>query len=337
MPGNYRAFVIGPMNPQHMPKLRWLAQKVVQPLLKPHGFTVSTPDAPEPGNVMDQVIKACDRAHLVVADLTGNNPNVLYEMAILDAMGRACVPVKLTQDEEDDSDKLPFDRAAYRAFLVPYGDTKEAKKRLKGPLEETLRIRARGDLFQNPLTNYFEVPLSSFSSAFALARGYFYNLIKPVVRAITADDWKPPAGEEREASFVTLQCVIPDDLDSASRESVEALIKSNRIRPEVLQAKGRKVNLYSWPNEKSLQFMDIPTTMCALQETVRRRLGKGANPDPKSRDYLEVQEDEVEQFSRYLKGFIDKDQEGGYDVRKRVSLVPWSQSKLATANLPNER
>ena len=30
----------------------------------------------------------------MVANLTGNNPNVLYEMAVLDAMGRACVPVK---------------------------------------------------------------------------------------------------------------------------------------------------------------------------------------------------------------------------------------------------
>src|SRR4051812_16884426 len=108
----YRCFVIGPMSPTHMPKLKWLAQKVVQPLLKPHNFTVSTPDADETGNIMHHVIKSCDRAHLVVADLTGNNPNVLYEMAILDALGRACVPVKIEEEDEEgepEEDKPPFD------------------------------------------------------------------------------------------------------------------------------------------------------------------------------------------------------------------------------------
>jgi hypothetical protein len=44
-----------------------------------------------------------------------------------------------------------------------------------------------------------------------------------------------------------------------------------------------------------------------------------------------VQEDEVEQFDRYLQGFIDKDHEGGYDVRNRVKLVAWAESRLAQA------
>jgi hypothetical protein len=325
MPANNRCFVIGPMNPGHMPKLEWLARKVVQPILQPHGYTVFTPDADDPGNIMHHVIKSCDRAQLVVADLTGNNPNVLYEMAILDAMGRACVPVKIEEEGEDgepEEDKPPFDRAAYRYFPIPH-DTKEAKKKLKGPLTEALKIRERGDLFQNPLTDYFEVPLSSFSSAFALARGYFYNLIKPVVSAVTDDDWtKGPT---------VLECVIPQDLDRSSRGSVEKLVKSGAIVPEVLKAKGRDVKVYSWPNEKSLVLMDIPTTMCALAETVRRRLGKGANPNPQGQDYLEVQADEVEQFGRYLKGFIDREHADGFEVRERVKLVPWAESRLAQA------
>ena len=85
------------MGPNFMRDLTWLANEVVKPILEniePGGFTVSTPSFPKIGNVMYQVIQACDRAPLVVANLTGNNPNVLYEMAVLDAMGRACVPSK---------------------------------------------------------------------------------------------------------------------------------------------------------------------------------------------------------------------------------------------------
>ena len=327
MPSQQRCFVIGPMSPEHLPKLEWLAQKVVQPILKPHGFKVSTPNANTPGNIMYHVIKSCDRAQLVVADLTGNNPNVLYEMAILDAMGRACVPVKIEEEKEAEEDKPPFDRAAYRYFTIPY-KTAEAKKRLKGPLTEALETRTRGDLFQNPLTDYFEVPLSSFSSAFALARGYYINLIKPLVRGITGNGWERPPNDTRDTSEIKFEAVIPDDLDLADRGAVEKLKNASRIQLEEFNAEGRSVKVYSWPNEKSLQLMDIPTTMCTLAETVRRRLGKGANADPKSDDYLEVQADEVEQFMRYLQGFIDRDADG-YHVRERVTLVPWAKSRLA--------
>src|SRR5215510_3575100 len=89
-------FVIGPMSDTHMPTLKWLAKEVVSPIVEPKGLAAETPDSAVIGNIMNQVIKSCDRAPLVVADTTGNNPNVLYEMAILDAMGRACIPVKIT-------------------------------------------------------------------------------------------------------------------------------------------------------------------------------------------------------------------------------------------------
>ncbi|MBM4019949.1 MAG: hypothetical protein FJ288_16780 [Planctomycetes bacterium] len=84
------------MNETHFPTLKWLAKEVVGLLLRLKGLSVETPDSAVIGNIMNQVIKSCDRAPLVVADTAGNNPNVLYEMAMLDAMGRACIPVKIT-------------------------------------------------------------------------------------------------------------------------------------------------------------------------------------------------------------------------------------------------
>jgi hypothetical protein len=45
-------FVIGPMNDEHMPKLRFLAKKIVVPVL-PKNFVVKTPDEFGAGNVMN--------------------------------------------------------------------------------------------------------------------------------------------------------------------------------------------------------------------------------------------------------------------------------------------
>ena len=204
MPGTDRehtlntCFVIGPMNDAHLPTLKWLAQEVLQPVLKEHGLRAETPDSAVIGNIMNQVIKSCDRAPLVVADTTGNNPNVLYEMAILDAMGRACVPVKIrgttaaAQDLDlaagkkvhDKADPMAFDRAAYRYFTLERDDTAAARKIMQEAAEAALAIREKGDMFENPLTDFFGLPLSAFSSACALARGYYYNLVQPAAQAV---------------------------------------------------------------------------------------------------------------------------------------------------------
>src|ERR1700675_4128166 len=108
-------FVIGPMEKGQLERLKWLAERVIQPILG-DGYSVSTPDVVDLGNIMDHVIRSCDRSDLVVADTTGNNPNVLYEMAILDAMGRACIPVKFKLDEKVEA--MAFDHAAYRYFVI---------------------------------------------------------------------------------------------------------------------------------------------------------------------------------------------------------------------------
>ena len=317
--------VIGPMGPKFMPDLVWLADEVVKPILEsiePGGFTVSTPSFPKIGNVMDQVIQACDRAPLVVANLTGNNPNVLYEMAVLDAMGRACVPVKIGDDADVEKDKVPFDRAAYRAFVIPR-EKKAAIAALTGPIEDVLTRHAKGIPYQNPLTDYFGVPLSAFSSAFGLARGYFRNLVKPVVAGIVGDGYEQQPEDGRDASTLMLECVIPNDFDQATRERVRDLLKKNVIRSEFIKAPGRRVEVYSLVNSPSVRLLDIPTTLGALRDTAIARLGRGITVDMEPAQFQELQTDEIAQFYRALNGFISSGPDSSVDIRKRVKVVYW--------------
>jgi hypothetical protein len=331
-----RCFVIGPMSGPHMDTLNWLAHDVVKPLM-PADFDVATPDAPDIGKIMTHVIQSCDRAHLVVANTTGNNPNVLYEIAVLDAMGRACIPVKIAEAGEDDKDpkddRMAFDRADYRVFRISRSpDQRHETDRILGEaIGKALAIRDAGDMYQNPLTDFFGVPLSSFSSAYALARGYYLNLLKPTVKKLAAGA-RPDgsAFDPNKHRRKVLQVVIPSRLEQVSRTHVEEIVRGHKLISEVeIPAPGRPITLHEWVQQDGLDFrwLDIPTTMVSLRATVRGRRGRHANPDPKHPDYREIEQDEIDQFERAFLGIMRRDDDAD-EERRMIEVVRWAETPL---------
>ena len=289
-------FVIGPMGTGDLERLKWLAEEVVQPILG-DGYMVFTPDVNQIGNIMHHVIRSCDRAELVVADTTGNNPNVLYEMAILDAMGRPCIPVKFKIDEKPDA--MVFDRALYRYFELEQ-EKASAQARLKAVITDLREKRDRGELFENPITDYFENPLNSLASARGLARGYFLNLVTPCLKGTVIEGPDFAVGK----STLSVQTVLPNRLRQATREAVEKVFKQGRIKDIVIGAPGREITAYIWAEHKAGNgdpiIVDIPTTMASLFQNVYARLGRGTMKDPNSADFRALEDDEIKQFVRYL-------------------------------------
>lgn len=310
-------FVIGPMSKEHMPHLLWLANDVVKEILNDKGFSVSTPEVQEAGNIMNYVIRSCDRAALVIADTTQNNPNVLYEIAILHAMGRACVPVKLL-DESTQEEKMPFDIAAYRRFDLLKGDTKGAINKLRNVIEDVLNKEAVGDLHENPLTDFFGVPLSALASAYGVARGYFRNFILPALRGTIHDG--PAWCVDR--SDLDLEIIIPHKLRYATREAVDSLIKSGVIIPVTLKAPGREVKSFVWDQKITERpiMVDIPTAVGQLKGNVIARLGRATNPNPNSQAFKMLEDDELDQFSRCLRRHQDIDDDENTSL-KRCSIL----------------
>jgi hypothetical protein len=341
------------MRGEHSNTLNWLAHEVVKGLL-PSDFVVETPDSPKIENVMHHVIKSCDLADLIVANTNGNNPNVLYELAVLDAMGRACIPVKIVEAETatngeaefSQREAMPFDRAAYRYFTIYKSPERrsETDRILGEAISAALRIREEGDIFQNPLTDFFGVPLSSFSSAYGLARGYFQNLVQPAVRALLSavDIAKqkrrrkgpllPIKGSSFEVSDypdAALNVIIPDHLHQASRANVEKILAGGNVFVMFkIKAPGREVALYEWLEQHPprFQWLDIPTTVASLHGTVLGRRGRDANPDPSHPEYREIERDEIGQFKRALCGIINR--EADHELREFVKVVDWSQTPL---------
>ena len=81
--------------------------------------------------VMNDILDAIQTAEVVVADLTGQNPNVFYEVGLAHAIG---APVLLlTQSLAD----VPFDLRHRRIQLYEYSP--RGCKRLEGQIEKRLR------------------------------------------------------------------------------------------------------------------------------------------------------------------------------------------------------
>lgn len=128
------------------------------PVSKRHDIAIMMPFSAEFGNVYKAIIAACDsarathirvdeiykpskiandifaaiaRSRLVICDLTGKNPNVLYETGLAHALNNEVVI--LTQDNND----VPFDLRHFRFFK--YLNNGEGLQKLRVDLERIIR------------------------------------------------------------------------------------------------------------------------------------------------------------------------------------------------------
>lgn len=85
-----------------------------------------------PSKIIDDVFSAIVQSRLVICDLTGKNPNVLYETGLAHARGRDVI--LLTQSKED----VPFDLQQIR--YIRYLRNNEGLESLRVELEKSLRL-----------------------------------------------------------------------------------------------------------------------------------------------------------------------------------------------------
>lgn len=113
---------------------------VVAPAVERVGLVLRRADAlAEPGQISHQVIDHVFNAKTVVADLTGSNPNVYYELALRHAARK---PVVLIAHKEH-MPKLAFDVSAERVIPYDHTDFVSAEKATKD-IEALLRAGLDG-------------------------------------------------------------------------------------------------------------------------------------------------------------------------------------------------
>lgn len=147
-----RCFVICPIGAQGSPERRWsddIYNNLIRPIAEEFGFDARRNiDRERPGDITVQIMEEINLADLVVADLTGHNPNVFYELAAAHALGKPFILLR------GDDLRHPFDVGVHSVIDIKvenYGDTDTARDRLRTHFRAVQNDEAN---FENPFTRY---------------------------------------------------------------------------------------------------------------------------------------------------------------------------------------
>lgn len=117
-----------------------LYQDVIQTVAKDLEFKVIRVDEIyAPGIILEDIRRQIDEAHVIVAEISTNNPNVFYELGYAHALRKPVVLLARRSPEK----KLPFDISAYRVIFYDdsIGGKKFVEEHLRRHLEAVLRDR----------------------------------------------------------------------------------------------------------------------------------------------------------------------------------------------------
>ena len=141
---NRQAFAIMPFDEE----FDSVYKGVIKSSLSEVGFTVKrADDIDSQQNILRDIIGNITSSNLVIADLTGANPNVFYELGLAHALRKPVILI--TQDIED----VPFDLKSYRmiVYTTHFADVETTRCKLrdlaKGLLDQSVP-------FGSPVTDF---------------------------------------------------------------------------------------------------------------------------------------------------------------------------------------
>ncbi len=105
---------------------------IIKDSIKEIGFVCERADDKGGRVIMEDIWACINMANLLIADLTGRNPNVAYEVGMADVIGKEVI--FLTQEV----DNIPFDFLGQR--LIVYENSLAGAKKLKEELQRRIRL-----------------------------------------------------------------------------------------------------------------------------------------------------------------------------------------------------
>lgn len=127
--------------------------EIIKPIVVSNGIEVlRADDIYGPGIIMEQIRSAIQQSRFCISDVTGRNPNVLYELGIAQTLGKPTI--LLVQDMKD----VPFDLKTNRFILYDIKNTGSLEK-VRSDLDLTIkqvlgsdRLKEARDLLDQGMT-----------------------------------------------------------------------------------------------------------------------------------------------------------------------------------------
>lgn len=141
---NKKAFVLMPFAEELSDVYRYL---IADGLINAGYDVKRADDILSQNNILSDIVAGIVSSDLIVADLTGANPNVYYELGIAHALNKNVI--LLTQDIEE----LPFDLRSYRvvSYSVHFAKMNQAKEELYKLASEAIKGKLP---FGNPVKDF---------------------------------------------------------------------------------------------------------------------------------------------------------------------------------------
>ena len=146
-----RCFVIAPIGADGSPTRQRSDQvftHVIEPVARECGYSevVRADHILTPGIITAQIVRHILEDDMVIADLTGHNANVFYELAVRHVIGRPVV--QMMQMDEG----VPFDLAGLRTIFLNYQDLDSVQK-AKRELRRQMRVAEEdSQSLENPVS-----------------------------------------------------------------------------------------------------------------------------------------------------------------------------------------
>lgn len=282
--GNLDVMVLGPMGAGTAPEAQHCVRiKAALEVLLSHpdftkrlrncgyrSFSVTAPEHLQGNRIANEVFRELDRADIVVLDLSARadtaapSPNVMYELALVHALGLPYVLMSSTQHPS------PFYVSHDRVRQVDYADHAAIIATLQGPFAAYLDPKNQEKFADNVVSSYYDgAAVIDISAAAGLAAGYYDNFVHRVLREGNG----VLARSRRRRPFTKLLTVLPADLEITAQQQMEKLQElveslGYSLESTVLKLAESDIRGMAIKHVGPL-LIDVPSTVYALRRSPR--------------------------------------------------------------------
>ena len=138
---------IGKLGSETRKRSDQVLQRIIRPVVECCGYkAVRADEIDEPGVIINQIIRHVVNDPLVIADLTEQNANVFYELAIRHAIRKPLVQII------DNVDNIPFDLRPMRTIQVNHQNSDSVKEAITEIKNQIQSLEENSSRLENPIS-----------------------------------------------------------------------------------------------------------------------------------------------------------------------------------------
>lgn len=206
-----KVFVVTPLNDNQRQVIKALRDNLG---LSYEIFT--SEDMPGCRNIVDDIMQGILSADVIIADVTGNNSNVMYELGVAHCAGRKVIMI--TQDSREN---LAFDIRQYRT--IRYSLTPDGLSRLIAEIERTL-------LYAQDNEAPFSNPVSDYIASFYVERN---SLQVPSIKLLSTARALSPVAKEQ--GLLDYAADMEESTEIIQKQMAELTEDANKMRQNIMK------------------------------------------------------------------------------------------------------